>query len=200
MLTPLSPLTLLQILLCSTAAAEAVALLAQNLPTASHFPPALSAILPTARTDIAPLALAAYALAITGGLTRVWCHRTLGRFFTWEMSVRADHRLVTAGPYSLVRHPSYAGWLLLMAGSALFLFGAGASAGAAGETFFMRSGVWRSTVGRIVTSGLVAHLTWVTGALLWRTGTEDRMLRTEFGKEWEKWARGTRYRLIPCVY
>ena len=126
MLIPLAQLTLPQVLLCSTAIAEAVALLAQNLPASSHIPAALSIILPTARTDIAPSALAAYALAIAGGLTRVWCHRTLGRFFTWEMSVRADHRLVTVEPYSLVRHPSYAGWLLLMAGSFLLLFGAAA--------------------------------------------------------------------------
>lgn len=36
--------------------------------------------------------------------------------------------------------------------------------------------------------------------LVWRTGKEDEVLRSEFGKTWEDWARRTRYRLLPYVY
>ena len=142
------------------------------------------------------IAIIASTLATAGGLTRVWCHHTLGRFFTWEMTVRADHRLVTSGPYSVVRHPSYAGWLMLVTGNLLFLFGA--YDGTAAETFVQM--LLRSIVGRVLTAVFVTHLMWVTGALLWRTRTEDRMMQTEFGKEWKDWAQVTRYRLIPGMY
>ena len=140
--------------------------------------------------------LTAALLATVGGLTRVWCHQTLGRFFTWQISLRADHALVTAGPYALVRHPSYTGWLALVAGNALLLFGPGSPDG----TFFERSPVWRSAAGAAVACVLCAHIVWVTGGLVWRTGMEDKMLKAEFGKAWEEWARKTPYRLIPWVY
>lgn len=33
-----------------------------------------------------------------------------------------------------------------------------------------------------------------------RVESEDAMLKKQFGKEWEKWAEKTRYKLIPFVY
>lgn len=31
----------------------------------------------------------------------------MGHLFTFEMSIREDHRLVTDGPYAWIRHPGY---------------------------------------------------------------------------------------------
>lgn len=42
-----------------------------------------------------------------GGAIRIACYRELGRLFTYELTIREKHRLVTSGPYSIVRHPSY---------------------------------------------------------------------------------------------
>jgi protein-S-isoprenylcysteine O-methyltransferase Ste14 len=36
-----------------------------------------------------------------------WTHMALGRLWSAELRLRADHRLVTSGPYSLIRHPMY---------------------------------------------------------------------------------------------
>lgn len=36
--------------------------------------------------------------------------------------------------------------------------------------------------------------------LVRRTEKEDRMLRKEFGGQWDEWARRTRYKMIPGVY
>jgi protein-S-isoprenylcysteine O-methyltransferase Ste14 len=46
-------------------------------------------------------------LATMGGYIRWECYSALGRLFTFEMSIRDDHRLVTGGPYGWVRHPGY---------------------------------------------------------------------------------------------
>ncbi|MBN1945139.1 MAG: isoprenylcysteine carboxylmethyltransferase family protein [Bradymonadales bacterium] len=42
----------------------------------------------------------------------VLSHRALGGYFDLNLRIRADHRLVTHGPYRLVRHPIYAAYLL----------------------------------------------------------------------------------------
>lgn len=47
---------------------------------------------------------------------RLWAVRTLGRFFRRSVTIEADHVLVTAGPYRVLRHPSYTGGLVIGAG------------------------------------------------------------------------------------
>jgi protein-S-isoprenylcysteine O-methyltransferase Ste14 len=51
-----------------------------------------------------------------GGYIRYSCFRALGRLFTFEMTIRDEHTLITDGPYSIVRHPSYTGALLTLIG------------------------------------------------------------------------------------
>jgi protein-S-isoprenylcysteine O-methyltransferase Ste14 len=46
-------------------------------------------------------------VASVGGLGRLLAYRALGKHFTFEMSIKKDHGLITSGPYSVVRHPSY---------------------------------------------------------------------------------------------
>jgi protein-S-isoprenylcysteine O-methyltransferase Ste14 len=64
-------------------------------------------------------------LCILGALLRLWSYRTLGRFFTFQLSIREDHRLVTHGPYAYVRHPGYSAIILVFFGGALVLFSPG---------------------------------------------------------------------------
>lgn len=51
-----------------------------------------------------------------GGLIRYKCYRVLGSMFTFEMSIREGHVLVTSGPYAIVRHPAYIGAILVVIG------------------------------------------------------------------------------------
>jgi protein-S-isoprenylcysteine O-methyltransferase Ste14 len=62
------------------------------------------------------------ALMLAGLLLRWWSIIHLGRFFTKDVVIASDHRLVDSGPYKLIRHPSYTGLLIFIVGVA-FCFG-----------------------------------------------------------------------------
>ncbi|KAI1789491.1 ICMT-domain-containing protein [Ganoderma leucocontextum] len=188
--------------LCGAAIAEAAVLLAHRLPQpySSHILTGLllpgTAMISQAHTvaslQITPASAAGCLLGIVGGIIRVWCHRTLGKFFTWQMAVRDDHELVTSGPYALVRHPSYAGWLLMIAGNFLLL--------ASPKSYFVESGLRDSVGGRVVGLASFAYCMFSSANLVGRVAKEDMVLRKEFGAQWEAWARQTPYRLVPFVY
>jgi protein-S-isoprenylcysteine O-methyltransferase Ste14 len=49
----------------------------------------------------------------------IWVHVTLGKNFSSELRIRSDQKLVTWGPYRLVRHPMYTAFFLLTIGMGL---------------------------------------------------------------------------------
>src|SRR5262245_9337165 len=53
---------------------------------------------------------------LAGVAMRVWSFAALGQYFSFSIEVRPDQNVVTAGPYRTVRHPSYAGGLLIAIG------------------------------------------------------------------------------------
>lgn len=54
---------------------------------------------------------------ISGGILRVICFRVLGRFFTFDLAVQKDQKVIQSGPYAIVRHPSYSAMLLHQIGT-----------------------------------------------------------------------------------
>ncbi|MBV8518381.1 MAG: isoprenylcysteine carboxylmethyltransferase family protein [Acidobacteria bacterium] len=64
---------------------------------------------------------AALVLMAAGLALRVWAVLTLGRFFTWFITVYEDHQVIRTGPFRFIRHPSYGGALLLFVGTLLFI-------------------------------------------------------------------------------
>ena len=188
----------MQTLFCTIATAEAAVILAEHFPSPLSarvlsyllpFPPA-GGRPPAFR--LSPLAAAGLLLGIGGGLLRVWCHRTLGRFFTWQVAVRDGHRLVTDGPYALARHPSYTGWAMLTAGNALLLASAG--------SYFVEAGWSRVPAAQAAAAAAFTHMSLIAVNMFFRVSTEDRVMRQEFGEAWDRWAKATPYRLIPYVY
>ena len=59
-----------------------------------------------------PISWAAFGLMIAGLVLRTWSVLVLGKFFTWNVEVQPDQKLIQSGPYRLIRHPSYTGALL----------------------------------------------------------------------------------------
>jgi protein-S-isoprenylcysteine O-methyltransferase Ste14 len=87
----------------------------------------------------------------------------LGRFFQYQIQVQvqADHKVVTAGPYRWVRHPSYTGMALAIAGFGL----------ASGDVFSLAAAVVLSGIGLVV-----------------RIRVEERQLTRALGAEYEGFA------------
>ncbi len=107
-----------------------------------------------------------------GMALRQWSVHTLGRFFTFQLTVRTGQRVVDRGPYRVVRHPSYSGMLLASLGAAVALAN------------------WLSLF--ILTVPYVA-------ATVRRIGIEEQMLREGLGADYDSFA-ATRKRLVPGVW
>ena len=132
------------------------------------------------------------AFIITAGLIRLQCYRTLGRFFTFEVSIRKGHQLVTSGPYGIVRHPAYTGILFLYIGIILHFTSPG--------IWLRESAVLDTLPGRMIAFGVAIMLSGVVASLRRRIPLEDEVLKNLFKTEWENWARRVPYCLIPWVY
>lgn len=72
-----------------------------------------------ARTQALTILLVA--LFFLGFVLRWYSIFVLGRFFTVDVTIDAEHSLVEKGPYRYVRHPSYTGSLLMLVGFGLSL-------------------------------------------------------------------------------
>ncbi len=95
------------------------------------------------------------------------------RFFSTLVRIQSDrqHSVATGGPYRIVRHPGYVGYILLQLATPLIL-----------------GSLW---------AGLPALALAVTMA--WRTSLEDEMLINEL-QGYKEFAQRVRFRLIPGVW
>lgn len=107
-----------------------------------------------------------------GLILRWWAILSLGKFFTVDVAIAADHQLIVRGPYHLVRHPSYTGMMLAFVALAV--------------TFQN----WVS---------LACILIPISLALTYRIYVEEIALEATFGDAYQSYARTTK-RLIPGLF
>ena len=129
-------------------------------------------------------------LVLVGTIIRVAAIHQLGPDFAYLLSLRAEHKLVTRGLYSIVRHPSYTGGVLIMVASHICQLGPGSH--------------WAVTLGPAWLKYALGGLYILTNAAMFialpgRMQREDEVLHRVYGKKWEEWAARTRYKLVPYV-
>ncbi|KAI0746354.1 hypothetical protein C8Q80DRAFT_1271264 [Daedaleopsis nitida] len=203
-------------------------LAARLLPSSSSTPPPpttsppLPSTLTATLTRPSPLLLLGAVLALSGAALRVWCFRTLGALFTFELTISPPT-------------PSYTGVAATLAGASLAMLAPAAWLSAAwlapgvqcalssvSSAFSFSSSVYPSDSHSDSTTATAhgctaadargALLAWAVAAFwaakvayalrstLRRVATEDAGLRRVFGAEWEAWAARVRWRLVPGVY
>ncbi|KAH0826283.1 hypothetical protein J3R83DRAFT_5756 [Lanmaoa asiatica] len=138
---------------------------------------------------VTPLFLTGVLLTVVGMLIRIQCFRELGQLFTFDLSILPDHKLVTSGSYRYVRHPSYAGSILIVAGVACSQLTAGSLA------------VECSVLGPVGSRILWTVLwMWTLSVGVSRAIAEDKELQKLFGSEWDAYAATTKFWFVPGVY
>jgi protein-S-isoprenylcysteine O-methyltransferase Ste14 len=112
------------------------------------------------------------AVIAAGVVLRRSAARRLGASFVVRLGTRGDQRLVDAGPYHWIRHPNYAGLLLVAIGTATGL--------ASPLALAAMTGLWLPIV-------------------VVRIAREERMLGERFGRAYIDYQERT-WRLVPGLY
>ncbi|KAG0706259.1 hypothetical protein DFH29DRAFT_1067028 [Suillus ampliporus] len=143
-------------------------------------------------TPITPTFLVGSLAVTIGGVLRLYCISTLAKLWSFQLSIRKEHRLVTSGPYSVVRHPSYTGFLLQYVGIILMYGNQG--------SWMRQSGILQVPFVKVLVSVSFFLFTMSAWLAISRPSLEDKMLQGALREEWETWAKRVKYRLLPGVY
>jgi protein-S-isoprenylcysteine O-methyltransferase Ste14 len=107
-----------------------------------------------------------------GSFLFIWARRMLGKFYSGHLSVVEGQQLVQGGPYRFIRHPAYAGYILIALGLAL---------------------------GYSSLAGWAAILFLLIPSVMYRVHVEDQLLAEYFGAQFNDYARRTK-RLFPGIW
>jgi protein-S-isoprenylcysteine O-methyltransferase Ste14 len=110
-------------------------------------------------------------LAISGLAFALWARIYLGSNWHSHITLTLDHKLVRTGPYAIVRHPIYSGFMLALVGSAL------------------NFGHLRSFV-----AAVMVILAWT-----YKSGVEERFMADHFGMQYDQYCHDVK-RLIPRIW
>lgn len=111
-------------------------------------------------------------LSIMGVTIRIVGMTTLGRFYTRTLKEVENHKLVTNGIYKYLRHPGYAGTILIFIGASL-------------------------ASGNIISFIVVTFL--ILSTYLYRIYVEEKMLIEIFGEQYKKYQKSSK-KIIPFIY
>jgi len=139
-------------------------------------PPLEFLFLPSIRPPFLPhslaMELAGLIIILLGLVMRVWTRLTIGGMYSGYLRVMVGHMLVTDGPYRIVRHPGYTGFVIMALGLC---------------------------IGYSSLIGLVAIPVLLLPGLAYRMKVEERLLVEQFGDEYRAYALKTR-KLIPFIW
>jgi protein-S-isoprenylcysteine O-methyltransferase Ste14 len=116
--------------------------------------------------------IAGLVIILIGAILFVWARRVLGHFYSGHVSVIEGQPLVQHGPYRIIRHPAYMGYLLISLGISLGF----------------------SSLG-----GFAAVIFILLPSVVYRLRVEDRLLAEYFGEAFKVYAKKAK-RLIPGIW
>lgn len=130
-------------------------------------------LVPQARYPLHTAVVAFGVVIYAAGLLLRWTSILwLGKFFTVQVAIAADHRVIDTGPYRFIRHPSYTGALVAFLGLAI------------------------CTGNALSVLLMVIPVTW---AFMRRIALEEAVLREALGDDYIAYSKRTK-RLVPFVY
>lgn len=109
---------------------------------------------------------------VSGMILRIIAIITLGRFFTVNLAIHNDQRIIQKGFYKFIRHPSYTGSLISFVGLGLSFNN------------------WASLV--VISVPVIL-------SFIYRINVEENLMFRQFGREYDEYRKKTK-RLIPFVY
>jgi len=112
------------------------------------------------------------AIMLAGIALRVWAIAVLGNSFRTTIETDTSQKVISSGPYRLIRHPSYSGLLLICCGYGVALQN------------------WLS---------LLAVILIPLAALLYRIRIEEKVLAVSLGSDYVDYQKRTK-KLIPWVW
>jgi protein-S-isoprenylcysteine O-methyltransferase Ste14 len=110
------------------------------------------------------------ALTVGGIAFAIWGRFYIGRNWSGRVTIKEDHQLIRSGPYAIVRHPIYAGFLVALAGTTI----------AIGE------------IRAILALAIIAV------GLHFKARTEEKFMRDQFGEQYARYEREVKS-LIPWI-
>ena len=140
--------------------------------SAFYLPPIEYLYFPVTLPHAAWMQVAGLLLIIFGSTLFIWARRILGNFYSGHVSVIEGQRLIQIGPYRFIRHPAYAGYLLIVLGLAL---------------------------GYSSLAGFAAILFLLLPSVIYRIRVEDQLLAGHFGAEFKDYAEKIK-RLLPFIW
>ncbi|KAJ4467021.1 hypothetical protein J3R30DRAFT_2087595 [Lentinula aciculospora] len=136
---------------------------------------------------VSPFFIIGIIAVVLGSYIRLDCFKTLGKLFTFDLTVHPEHRLVTTSFYGYVRHPAYTGSMLLVAGIAFS---------------HLTEGSWLTECGPLRSNGSAlivwaAWWVWTLAVGVSRAEAEDKQMQKMFPGEWERYAENVAWWFFP---
>ncbi len=114
--------------------------------------------------------IAGAVLSVLGLAVAIWARVYLGRNWSGYVTYKKDHELVMTGPYRFIRHPIYAGMILMFLGT------------------FLYYGLWC----------ILVIYTIVTAMFIWRIKKEEAIMIKLFGEKYQEYMKRTKA-VVPWV-
>jgi len=111
------------------------------------------------------------ALTVGGIAFAIWARFYLGRNWSGRVTIKKDHELIRSGPYSIVRHPIYTGFLVALTGTV----------------------IGNGEIRAILALAIVAV------ALYFKSRTEEKFMSEQFGEQYARYRQEVKS-LIPFMW